>query len=311
MKTQQSKARNEFATNSATAGTTRVENIYDPDDPVFPTSSSPKNPARLTGTKEWAPFNCNVVKGCSHDCAYCFSKAMAIRFKRKTPDTWPTEEPYLHMARQMARKKPTRIMFPSTHDITPGCLDVCLQALDLMLTAGHQLLIVSKPHLACVTEICRRFAGFKAKILFRFTIGSLDSDILRFWEPHAPDADERLASLEYAHSLGFQTSISCEPMLDANAASVVSTVLPHLTETIWLGKANMLRQRLRVNGVLTPEVAARADALIDSQNNTAIGELYASLSHHPQIRWKESVKDVVGLPLLVPDRGKALCRTVG
>jgi hypothetical protein len=263
----------------------------------------------LTGTKEWCPQNCNVVKGCRNACLYCYAKSMAIRFKRKTPATWHIEEPCLDMAVRVARKKPTRIMFPSTHDITPGCLDVCLQALDLLLDAGHHILIVSKPHFPCVTRICRRFAGFKAQILFRFTIGSLDPDTLRFWEPHAPSPDERLASLELAHSLGFETSISCEPMLDTHAAEVVNAVLPFVTETIWLGKANQLRQRLRMNGVLTPEVAARADGLVEAQNDAAIAELHASLHHHPQIRWKESIRRVLGLPVVAPD-GSALMRSI-
>jgi len=265
--------------------------------------ADPSGPQRLTGTREWSPHNCNVVKGCRNACLYCYAKSMAIRFKRKTPETWHIEEPCLDMAVRMARKQPTSIMFPSTHDITPGCLDVCLQALDLLLGAGHHILIVSKPHLSCVAEICRRFSGFKAQILFRFTIGSLDPDTLRFWEPNAPSPDERLASLRLAHSLGFETSVSCEPMLDAHAVEIVRGVLPFVTETIWLGKVNQLRQRLRMNGVLTPEVATRADALIESQNDEAMAGLYEQLRHCPKVRWKESIKKVVGLPLMVLERG--------
>ena len=39
------------------------------------------------GTYEWAVKNFNIVSGCSHNCKYCYSKEMAIRFKRKTPDS--------------------------------------------------------------------------------------------------------------------------------------------------------------------------------------------------------------------------------
>ncbi len=40
------------------------------------------------GTKEWADSNINCYYGCSNDCLYCYAKKMAIRFKRKTEDTW-------------------------------------------------------------------------------------------------------------------------------------------------------------------------------------------------------------------------------
>lgn len=45
------------------------------------------------GTKEWAPYNCNFMHGCSNDCVYCYAKEMSIRFKRKTSETWKVEEP--------------------------------------------------------------------------------------------------------------------------------------------------------------------------------------------------------------------------
>ena len=43
------------------------------------------------GTREWASANINISNGCYNDCKYCYSKSMAIRFKRKTPENW-TEE---------------------------------------------------------------------------------------------------------------------------------------------------------------------------------------------------------------------------
>lgn len=44
------------------------------------------------GTLEWAAKNANFVSGCTHDCKYCYSKEMAIRFKRKTAKNWKEEE---------------------------------------------------------------------------------------------------------------------------------------------------------------------------------------------------------------------------
>ena len=188
-------------------------------------------------------------------------------------------------------------MFPTTHDITPGILPTCIQAMDLMLSAGHELLVVSKPHVQCIEAICDRFENVKARILFRFTIGSADSAVLKFWEPNAPDYQERLEALKLAHGAGYQTSVSCEPMLDDNVVAVVEAVEPFLTDAIWIGKANLLKARLRRNGVSDSATLARADALLAAQCDERIAALYERLRTHPQVKWKESIKKVVGIPL--------------
>jgi DNA repair photolyase len=50
-----------------------------------------KNSKPAFGTKEWATGNENLIKGCSHDCKYCYAKAMTIQHKRNTRDDWKNE----------------------------------------------------------------------------------------------------------------------------------------------------------------------------------------------------------------------------
>ena len=105
---------------------------------------------RVFGTKEWAQRNINCLNGCSHDCHYCYAKSGAIRFKRKTPKTWKEEE---IVGVKPVGGKPCRVMFPTTHDITPASLPVCLNQIQKVLSAGHSILIVSKPHADCIAAI--------------------------------------------------------------------------------------------------------------------------------------------------------------
>ena len=161
-------------------------------------------------------------------------------------------------------------MVPSSHDITPAHLSECLTFLKNILSPGNEVLIVSKPHLDCVKAICNELCGFKDKILFRFTIGSSDSNTLKFWEPNAPDFAERLESLKYAFSEGYQTSVSSEPMLDDNIGDVIDQVSPFVTDTIWLGKANHLRSRLALNGENDPVTIQKAEQLIAWQEDENI-----------------------------------------
>lgn len=247
------------------------------------------------GTTEWAASNVNIIKGCSNDCKYCFSKEMSIRFKRKSPENWKQEEVNWEVYNRKVRYREGYIMFPSTHDITPEHLDLAIDFLKRLLAAGNKVLIVSKPSFECIKTICDTFAEYKDKILFRFTIGSVSSLTLKFWEPNAPDYEERRRALVYAFENGYQTSISCEPMLDNKINKVIDELSQYVTDAIWLGKMNFAIRRLRTNGQLNAETQKAAVQLLEWQNDTAIKKLYKRYKDNPQIKWKESIKKVVGL----------------
>jgi len=152
-------------------------------------------------------------------------------------------------------------------------------------------------HFKCIRAICECFPNYKESILFRFTIGSADSETLRFWEPNAPDFPERLDCLRIAHECGFQTSISGEPMLDDDMEQLVELVTPFITDSIWIGKANRLRATLKINGVMDADTLEKANQLLEWQSDDNILALYDRLKDNPQIKWKESIKKVVGIPL--------------
>lgn len=250
---------------------------------------------RITGTREWAEMNANCMDGCANDCKYCYAKAMAVRFGRKTPRNWEEEKARPERIKASCTGRPRRVMFPSTHDITLTSLPYCLSAIRRLLGHGHTLLIVSKPRVNCIKAICDAFGEESGAIMFRFTIGSANDEVLRFWEPNAPCFMERLDSLCYAYEEGFETSVSCEPMLDVGIEEVVKTVGPYVTDAIWIGKANMLRQRLRVNGATDAETVTRCDELLANQCDARILELYDRLRTNPKVKWKDSIKKVVGI----------------
>jgi len=262
---------------------------------IEPAKVDPKVIKPSFGTREWADFNENCLVGCSHDCRYCYAKAMAIRYKRTTPQAWKNEVLRPNILQKVFHKRDERIMFPSTHDITPAHLSDCMTFLKNILSPGNEVLIVTKPHLDCVKAICDEFSGFKDKILFRFTIGSSDSNTLKFWEPNAPDFAERLESLKHAHQKGYQTSVSCEPMLDDKVGDVINQLSPFVTDKIWLGKANQLLARLAQNGETDPTTIATARRLMQTQSDGSIWGLYRQYKDNPQIAWKGSIKDLVGL----------------
>ncbi|MHB9143253.1 MAG: radical SAM family protein [Paludibacter sp.] len=256
-----------------------------------------KGEKQVFGTYEWAVSNANFINGCFHNCKYCYSKEMAIRFKRKTALNWELEEVNTTQLNKRFKKVDGPIMFPSSHDITPLNLSSTVIFLNKLLIAGNDVLIVTKPHLEVIEKICTTFSNYRNKILFRFTIGSIDSKTLRFWEPNAPDYEERKKCLVYAFDNGFSTSISCEPMLDDKADELVLDLQDYVTDSIWIGKVNFLIRRLKMNGLTDAKTIKKANELIAMQSDSKIKKLYKKLSDNSKVKWKESIKKVVQLEI--------------
>ena len=250
--------------------------------------------SRVTGTREWAASNVNVDRGCEHDCRYCYAMSMAIRFGRATPEDWrcPTAR---KQVRSRYGKRSGPIMIPTTHDITPHNVARCIAELLKMLEPGNRVLIVSKPSLMCIRELCKALEPYRHLVLYRFTIGSADDQVLQFWEPGAPGFAERLAALEHAYGQGFETSVSCEPMLDGDIHAVIAAVRPYVTHSIWLGRANRLGPILALNCPGDDEVRKAGRELDALWDDRAVLELYERYASDPLIRWKDSIKRVVGI----------------
>lgn len=247
------------------------------------------------GTGEWAAHNVNVQHGCGNRCAYCYAAAMAIRFGRKTAANWGEAE--IDQAKVVIGRgrKAGRIMFPTSHDIDDGNIDACVTVLRKMLACGNEVLVVSKPRMECVRTLCDELAPFKAQVTFRFTIGSADDSVLSAWEPGAPSFAERIASLRHAFDAGFQTSVSCEPMLDARIDTVIEMARPFVKDSIWLGRANQLRQIVAINRPGDAKAKAMADSLIATVSDGHVRRLYARYRHDTVIKWKDSLKKVLGI----------------
>jgi uncharacterized Fe-S cluster-containing radical SAM superfamily protein len=251
----------------------------------------------ISGTREWATSSYNIQRGCPHGCLYCYAFAQALRFGWvKNYKEWTCPLLDVMKFNKKFRKRKGRIMFPTTHDITPENVEECLKVLKSMLVAGNEVLIVSKPHFPCIRHLCDELERYQNQILFRFTIGSANSDVLKFWEPNAPRFGERLASLEHAFRRGYRTSVSCEPYLDHSVTAVIGYVTPCVTDSIWVGKMNRIDQRVDTTGWKEEEFAF-LKAVKTAQTDSAVIKLAAALKDNPKIKWKESIKKVLGIPL--------------
>lgn len=248
-----------------------------------------------TGTKEWSTHSANCVFGCSHDCLYCYAAySHCVRWKNRPREDWGQEVVNEKAADKSYAYADGVTMFPTTHDITPNNRHACETVLRKLLQAGRRVLVVSKPHLHCVKAIIDMFGErFRGQLELRFSITCLSDEIRAFWEPNAPTIPERIACLHHAHSNGFKTSVSMEPLLEPwNAIPLVNLVTPATTGEIWIGLLNDMDKRCAWT-------AARHDwqftRLRDWQCTMNIRRTFDSLTSRRQVRWKDSYQKALGL----------------
>ena len=252
---------------------------------------------RKTGTKEWAETNVNIQLGCEHGCRYCYARYNAVtRFKWCTAEQWLDPLIIPSKVNRSFLKRLGVVMFPSTHDVTPRNLSECLCVLRKLLNAGNKILLVSKPHFTCITAICGLFLKYRSRLSFRFTIGSMDDKVLAFWEPNAPNFQERLLCLCYAYYSEYQTSVSCEPYLDCDVSKIIALyeeVKPFITDSFWIGKLREFDRRVDLSGVTAEDEEWFVKPLKAAQSEKTIWMLYEELRNEKFIRWEDSIRKVI------------------
>ena len=85
-------------------------------------------------------------------------------------------------------------------------------------------------------------------------------------------------------------------MLDERVDKVVMAVKSHVTNTVWLGRVNMLSNAITMNCPRDKNAKQMAQGLWDLHTDKWIWDLYDKYKADSFIRWKDSIKKVVGLP---------------
>ena len=84
-------------------------------------------------------------------------------------------------------------------------------------------------------------------------------------------------------------------MLDNRIDIVIDDLSRYVSDAIWLGKMNFAVRRLKANGHFNAENQIAAKQLLEWQSDEAITALFYRYKDNPLIKWKESIKKVVGL----------------
>jgi hypothetical protein len=231
-----------------------------------------------TGVQEWAEKSVNLQYGCENNCRYCYAKKMAGRFGRIPPEGW--DYPILKTTRPSIPSN-SKVMFPSTHDLTENNIDVAIQCINILHSKKNKILIVTKPRLKCIKQIVENEMRhpMEDRVEFRFTIGAWTDETQQLWEPNAPSIDERCDCLRYLKDYNFKISISMEPLLETDPLAIltmISCLKGYPITEIWIGAMNYVKN------------APKLDYLA----------IYNRYKDDPKIKWKDSFRKKLPICLL-------------
>jgi len=250
------------------------------------------------GTKEFADNNFNWCYGCNNNCVYCYSKWMAVKFKRiQSESEWEIMRPNLKITNKKRFKKYDGIiMTPTSHDITEDSIDTGIKLYKKLLETGNELLITTKPKSSLIERLMSELKPFRDQITFRFTITSFIKDVLKFFEPGAPNFVDRYKAVSSAFHKGWKTSLLIEPFLDEDPTVLInqffytSGSLDIITDTVWLGIMNpsfihYFKDRLPAN-FLERYSYENLQKIVNKINNEFPSEI------RKKIRLKDSIKNL-------------------
>jgi DNA repair photolyase len=143
-----------------------------------------------------------------------------------------------------------------------------------------------------VKRLCKTMMGQKHRVEWRFTIGSMDSGLLAYWEPGASFASERVEALDYALAACYRASVSMEPYLGSvdDTRSAACLFADMGAETVWIGLMNNARQRVRREN---ERDGAMLQQVLRNQTDAQVRRLDKALAGQPWVRWKDSIRRVI------------------
>ena len=248
--------------------------------------------SNLKGTQELAEKNINFIDGCSNNCSYCYARELRGRFDEDLKNNWHIMTIREKDVHRTNKHYDETIMISSSHDINDELdsngkriLTHFGYLLGDLLRNKNNIVFTTKPRLNVIKWVIKEFKPDPRFFSFLFTITANDDKILSHFEPNASSIDERLECLKLIHSLGYETSVSIEPMLK-DPKELVKAIYPYVTKNIWLG----------IFGSLTPKDVK--EELSDLHSRSSIARILLgvhSLDQGRKIRLKDNIRALLNL----------------
>lgn len=191
--------------------------------------------------KEYSALACNLSRGCSHGCLYCY--APSIQFT--TRQNWTANiSPRNRILDQL--KLDAEEMKGDLRTILFCFLCDPYQPIDIeykLTRSALEILGEKRFRVQILTKGGRRaLRDFDLLKKYKFMLGSTvlfsDDKLRKKWEPHASPIEERIEVIKEAHRGGIFTWVSLEPVIEAKEALKVIEALHEYVDFWKVGKLN-------------------------------------------------------------------------
>lgn len=193
---------------------------------------------------EYSPLAVNLYRGCSHKCAYCY--APSATFKQR--DVFHSDEfiqPRVDVLAKFEKdcKKFTgdkrEILFSFTTDPYQKCeteLNITRRALKIAFKHDLFPVILTKGGARAIKDfdILTKFKNRKFGVSLTHDIDSVSLE----WEPGAALPQDRINALMEAWTLGIETFVSFEPVIDPDAVLRLIDSTHEFVDFYKVGKLN-------------------------------------------------------------------------
>lgn len=193
---------------------------------------------------EYAPLAANLYKGCSHNCVYCYAPSATFK-KREIFHSSEFIKPRPNVLEQFKKDcvkfagDEREVLFSFTSD--------CYQPIESELNLTRQALQIAKKHdiyaviLTKNGKLSRRDLPLLASVKrrkFGVTLTSDSPEISLKWESGASLPEERIKALQDAWTLGIETFVSFEPVIDPEAVYRLIEITNDFVDFYKVGKLN-------------------------------------------------------------------------
>jgi hypothetical protein len=191
--------------------------------------------------KEYSPLACNLYRGCSHGCLYCYAPSIQFTTRQDWTANISPRNRILHQLKLDAeemRGDQRTILFSFLCDpYQPIDVEhkITRSALEILGENGYRVQVLTKGG----KRALRDFDLLKKyKFMFGSTVLFSDESLRKKWEPYASPIEERTEVIKEAHRLGIFTWVSLEPVIEAKEALKVIEALHGYVDFWKVGKLN-------------------------------------------------------------------------
>ncbi len=193
---------------------------------------------------EYSPLAANLYRGCSHACRYCY--ASKVTFKDRSlfhsnefiQPRFDVLSKFEKDCKKLAGDE-REVLFSFTTDPYQKCetdLNITRQALEIALEYNLFPVILTKGGTRAIKDfdILTRFKKRKFGVSLTHDIDSVSLK----WEPGAALPQDRINALIKAWTLGIETFVSFEPVIDPNAVLRLIDSTHEFVDFYKVGKLN-------------------------------------------------------------------------